>query len=44
VATSILLSEQNSELALEVSDEGYIMRLGETDGIRCAIRRGAESF
>jgi branched-chain amino acid transport system ATP-binding protein len=27
--TSILLSEQNSELALEVSDEGYIMRLGE---------------
>ena len=26
--TSILLSEQNSELALEVSDEGYIMRLG----------------
>ncbi len=27
--TSLLLSEQNSELALEVSDEGYIMRLGE---------------
>jgi branched-chain amino acid transport system ATP-binding protein len=27
--TSILLSEQNAELALEVSDEGYIMRLGE---------------
>ena len=27
--TSILLSEQNSELALEVSDEGYILRLGE---------------
>jgi branched-chain amino acid transport system ATP-binding protein len=27
--TSLLLSEQNSELALDVSDEGYIMRLGE---------------
>jgi branched-chain amino acid transport system ATP-binding protein len=27
--TSLLLSEQNAELALEVSDEGYIMRLGE---------------
>jgi len=27
--TSILLSEQNAELALEVSDEGYIIRLGE---------------
>jgi branched-chain amino acid transport system ATP-binding protein len=27
--TSILLSEQNAELALGASDEGYIMRLGE---------------
>jgi branched-chain amino acid transport system ATP-binding protein len=27
--TSLLLSEQNAELALEVSDEGYTMRLGE---------------
>ncbi len=27
--TSLLLAEQNAELALEVSDEGYIMRLGE---------------
>jgi len=27
--TSILLSEQNAELALSASDEGYIMRLGE---------------
>ncbi len=27
--TSLLLSEQNSELALDVSDEAYIMRLGE---------------
>ena len=27
--TSLLLAEQNAELALEVSDEGYIVRLGE---------------
>jgi branched-chain amino acid transport system ATP-binding protein len=27
--TSLLLSEQNAELALGASDEGYIMRLGE---------------
>ena len=27
--TSILLSEQNAELALSASYEGYIMRLGE---------------
>jgi branched-chain amino acid transport system ATP-binding protein len=27
--TSLLLSEQNAELALQASNEGYIMRLGE---------------
>ena len=27
--TSLLLSEQNAELALLASDEGYILRLGE---------------
>ncbi len=29
LGTGLLLSEQNAELALEVTDEGYIMRLGE---------------